>query len=88
MGRLFGYTAETFSQRMTDLFAGRLEARVLFDLVIVLVAQRNASVPKAFLTQLISMTSLTTISEAGKILGVTHRTNGRMNDRFNGGQTL
>lgn len=88
MGRLFGYTTKTFSQRMSNLFAGRFEACVLFDFVIVLMTQRNTPVPKTFLTQLISMTSLATIPKTGKILCVTHRTNGRMNDRFNGGQSL
>lgn len=88
MRRFLGNTSEALAQRMTDLFARRLVAGVFLDLVVVLVTQRYAAVPKAVLTQLIGMTALTSVSESGEILSMTHRAASGMRDRFDRGQTV
>lgn len=73
---------------MANLFAGRLIARVLFDLVIVLMVQRCLAVPKALLAQLVGVTPLTTITKAGKVFLVTDRTDGGMHNCFYRGQAM
>lgn len=86
--RLLGHTAEALAQRVTDLFARRLVARVLLDLVIVLVIQRCLAVPEALLTQLVGVTPLTAITKPGEVFLVANRADSRMHNGLHGGQPV
>lgn len=86
--RLLGHTAEALAQRVTDLFAGRLVARVLLDLVIVLVVQRCLAVPEALLAQLVGVAPLTAITKPCEVFLVANRADSRMHNGLHGGQPV